>query len=103
MLRHFYTNRKAFPERIKTIHFTNSYLDNRDKPKKQKFQTDFLGILNNSLYICIKKKRTLNQLLKLKYGQLIAHTQLYWNICVVNCTYNGVMGNSKKLKRFNYN
>lgn len=90
MLRHFYTNRKAFTERIEISYFTNLHLYNRDKPKKQKFQTDFLGILNNSVYICRKKKLTLNQLPKLKYGQLIAHTELYWKICVVKCTYIGV-------------
>ena len=98
MLRYFYTKRKALPAQILLNRFTDSALNNWDKPDNEKFQADFLWFLNNSVYICRKKKRTLNLLLKLIYGQLITYTELYWNIYVVNCTYIGVRRHIRKQK-----
>ena len=47
----------------------------------------------------MQEEKTSNKLqLKLRYGQSIAHTQLYWNICAVNCTYIGVRGHFRKKK-----
>lgn len=56
MLRHFYTKRKALPVRILLNRFTNSALNNWGKQNNEKFQADFLWFLNNSVYICSKKK-----------------------------------------------